>query len=127
MYSSVIVHDVFNGLEKYFKILSKTGYVKYQSVGKLLALSLVECFLNSELNTFITEEDYNIISRFLYCIYGRDCLVPYPKFVSQEPQVGTILPNNGGFQPFRITESGAYRPIYDRSRNTEYRTDFWEE
>lgn len=100
--------------------------MKDRSVESLLGLLLVDDFLNTDLNTFVTEDDYKLMASFLYCIYGRNCLVPYPQFVDEIPQMGTILPQNGGLQPFRITENTVYRTTEEgKSRHTEYRTEFW--
>ena len=54
----------------------------------------------------ISEEDYKGIANCLYCIYGRNCLIPYNQY--------SILPVNSGnvVDYLRITES-------DIVRNTE--------
>lgn len=126
MYSKVVTQQAFDALELYFDILEQVGYMRSTSVERLLALLVVDDFLNTDINTFVSEEDYKLISSFLYCIYGRDCLTPYPQFVNEIPQMGTILPQNGGLQPFRVTEERVYRTTEEgQSRQTEYRTEFW--
>lgn len=126
MYSEVISQQALDSLNKYFKTLESTGYMSYRNVYDLLGLLLVDSFLNTELSEFVTEEDYNIISKFLYCIYGRSCLIPYPQFIREIPQMGTIIPNYAGLQPFRITESSVYRSTENNlPRQTEYKTEFW--
>ena len=128
MYAEVVTQQALDALDTYFKTLEQTGYMRYDSVAGILGLLLVDDFLNTDMNTFVTEDDYQTMASFLYCIYGRNCLVPYPQFVKEIPQIGTILPKGGGFQPFRITENGIYRPTENGlPRNTEYRTEFWDE
>lgn len=40
-------------------------------------------FLTGDTADFITDEDYKYIDRVLYCLYGRNCLIPFPKYVNQ--------------------------------------------
>lgn len=127
MYSRVLTQQALDSLDQYFKILEQTGHLNNNAVNSLLSLLLVDDFLNTELNTFVTEEDYNIMALFLSCICGRNCLIPYIQFLDEVPQMGTILPQISNLQPFRITENKLYRNTEKGDpRQTEYRTKFWE-
>ena len=128
MYAGKITQQALDALNEYFTILSQTGYIEYNKVKGILGLLLVDSFLNTELNTYVTEEDYNIMVKFLYCIYGKNCLIPYPQFLKEIPQLGTILPGLGGIRPYRDTEDEILRFTEQNSkvRATEYNTGFWD-
>lgn len=128
MYAEKITQQALDALNEYFTILSQTGYIEYNKVKGILGLLLVDSFLNTELNTYVTEEDYNIMVKFLYCIYGKNCLVPYPQFLKEVPQLGTVLPELGGIRPYRGTEDEILRFTEQSSkvRATEYNTGFWD-
>lgn len=127
MYSRVLTQQALDSLDQYFKVLEQTGHLNNKAVYSLLGLLLVDDFLNTELNTFVTEEDYNIMATFLSCICGNNCLIPYIQFLDEVPQMGTILPKEGNLQPFRITEGKLCRNTEKGElRYTEYRTKFWE-
>ena len=128
MYAEKITQQALDALNEYFTILSQTGYIEYNKVKGILGLLLVDSFLNTELNTYVTEEDYNIMVKFLYCIYGKNCLIPYPQFLKEIPQLGTVLPGLGGIRPYRGTEDEILRLTEQSSevRATEYNTGFWD-
>ena len=125
MNSSIITEQAFQSLESYFNHLTMTGYMSYGEVHNLLGFLLADMFINSEFRAFITEEDYGIIGRFLYCISG-DCLIPYPQFLNEPAKIGTILPKNSGESPFRISEESSLRYAESsEARISEYRTKYW--
>ena len=64
-------------LNKYFDILSKTGYVKNKEVNKVIILTFLSRLLN-DFSEYITEEDYNDIIKSVYCL--SDCLIRLPKY-----------------------------------------------
>lgn len=70
-------HETSNALNRYFSILSKTGYKSYDKVYNLLVMVFIEEVLCGPMSEFITEEDYNIIHNSMNCIYG-DCMIPFP-------------------------------------------------
>lgn len=127
MYAAKTTQQALNALETYFNNLAQTGYMKYDIVLGLLGLLLVDTFLNTDINNYVTEEDYNIMASFLHCIYGKNCLVPYPKFCEEIPQIGNILPKPEELQFYRITENDILRFTENTSniRVTEYATKFW--
>ena len=69
MYAGKITQQALDALNEYFTILSHTGYIEYNKVKGILVLLLVDSFLNTELNTYVTAEAYNIMVKFLYCLY----------------------------------------------------------
>lgn len=64
-------------LNKYFDILSKTGYIKSKEVNKVIILTFLSRLLN-DFYEYITEEDYNDIIKSIYCL--SDCLIRLPKY-----------------------------------------------
>ena len=64
-------------LNKYFNLLSKTGYVKSKEVNKVIILTFLSRLLN-DFYEYITEEDYNDIIKSIYCL--SDCLIRLPKY-----------------------------------------------
>lgn len=64
-------------LNKYFNLLSKTGYVKSKEVNKVIILTFLSRLLN-DFSEYITEEDYNDIIKSVYCL--SDCLIRLPKY-----------------------------------------------
>lgn len=65
-----------NALDKYFKVLSITGY---KNTNRLLALLFICKILNSNcFNIYITNEDYNNILQAINCL--SDCLIDMPTY-----------------------------------------------
>lgn len=128
MYAEKTTQQALDAISGYFTHLDQTGYMGYDTVAGILGLLLVDTFLNTDLNIFVTEKDYGIMASFLYCLYGNNCLIPYPQFCKEIPQLGTVLPGPGGMQPYRASEDNFLRFIERGSkiRTTEYKNDFWD-
>lgn len=127
MYSEKTTQQASDALTEYFSHLEQTGYMRYDTTAEILGLLLVDTFLNTDFNTFVTEEDYNVMASFLYCLYGSNCLIPYPKFYKEIPQLSFILPGPKGMKIYRISENNSLRYVEtgDNIRTTEHKTDFW--
>lgn len=124
MYSSKTTKQASDILENYFNILSQTGYYKYSSVYKILVFLFIDDILNTEMNTFITEDDYKLMVDILECLYGSECLIPYPEFKELTSTLSTIL---GSSSIYRITNDYSTRITEDSFfRNTESYTDYWD-
>ena len=67
-------------IDNYYNILEQTGYYNYSSVCKILVLSFIDDLLNTEFNSFISEDDYKLIADILNCFTSSDCLIPYSEF-----------------------------------------------
>lgn len=65
-------------IDNYFNLLFTQGTTSIKIQRKLLVLNYLYELL---CDIFVTEEDYNTISRYLEVIYG-DCLIPYPDYIS---------------------------------------------
>ena len=72
---------VYSALNKYYDVLGKTGYLPDSTVRKLLLLSFYKDFVFSDYRGLLSKEDYYLIERALNCLYGSDCLIPYPDYL----------------------------------------------
>lgn len=70
--------QIFKALEMYFFTLRQVGYKSYEEVKKLLFLVAVNEIIDGDFNGGLSEEDYRDINAAVYCIYGTDCMFPYP-------------------------------------------------
>ena len=75
-----IIDVAIKALQKYFCTLSYLGYVNDESVKKLLVLLFLEELL-SQWHLFVTENDYRIISKSLYKLFGNDCIIEFPDYI----------------------------------------------
>lgn len=124
MYTSKTTKQASDILENYFNILSQTGYYKYSSVYKILVFIFIDDILNTEMNTFVTEDDYKLMVDILECLYGSECLISYPEFKELTTTLSTIL---GSSSAFRITEDSNVRISEDLFyRLIESNTDYWD-
>lgn len=71
---------VNTSLQSYFKSLAKYGYSKESTTRKLIVLIFLQEMLDGAFMTLMPEEDYRDIQRLLACMYGSDCLLPYPQY-----------------------------------------------
>lgn len=102
-----ITNDVYNSISHYFETLRHTGYKPYSEVYNLLAYMFIEEILTGPMSFFITEEDYNIINKALYCLYGS-CLIPYPTYLK-----GIEAIRKNASYRYRITEDSILRKTED--------------
>lgn len=128
MKEHIITQQASDAIEEYYKILEQVGYIKDETVNKLLVFLLIDDFLNSETSAYVTNADYSILMQVLNIIYGKVCFLSYPDFVKETPQFNTILATWSGLQPFLsaetmnlgFTENGT-------TAHSEYKTEFWED
>ena len=86
MYEDTTTIEAYKALYDYFNHLSKTGYMRYDTVYKLIVFLFVDEILHDYLYFNPTEEDYQIIANMMQCLYGT-CLLPYPEFRRNLPFV----------------------------------------
>ena len=77
-----MVEQTYNAVNKYFNNLCNTGYMSQTEVNKLMAFVIIQELIDNDFRGFITEQDYNYIGKALYCLYGSNCLIPYPDYYS---------------------------------------------
>ena len=78
---AVMGEFVYDAVDKYFKVLSKLGYYSYKEVYKLLLLIFYYNLLYYDYRGYVSKEDYLLIERALNCLYGTNCLIPYPDYL----------------------------------------------
>jgi hypothetical protein len=71
---------VYDSLNHYFTALGSLGYYKQKDVEKLLVLTFIRNFAFNDFRGAITKEDYHELERALYCLFGTNCLIPYPDY-----------------------------------------------
>lgn len=72
---------VYNSVSSYFHALSVMGYMKQKSVNSLLVLLFYYHLIYHDYRGYISREDYRAIERALNCLYGTNCLIPYPDYL----------------------------------------------
>lgn len=71
---------VYESTKRYFNTLSNFGYTNYCEVVKVLYLVMINKMVYKYFPGSITEDDYRVIEKSLYNIFGTSCLVPYPQY-----------------------------------------------
>lgn len=72
---------VYAALAGYYTTLSKLGYYKYEEVFKLLVLSFYNDAIYNDYRGILSKSDYREIEKALNCLYGTNCLIPYPDYL----------------------------------------------
>ena len=68
MKEHIITQQASDAIEEYYKILEQVGYIKDETVNKLLVFLLIDDFLNSETSAYVTNADYSILMQVLNII-----------------------------------------------------------
>ena len=72
---------IFSSLTHYYTALSKLGYYKYGDVFSLLVLCFISDFVYHDYRGVLSKGDYNTIEKALNCLFGSNCLIPYPDYL----------------------------------------------
>ena len=72
---------VYNAYDRYFQTLKKVGYMKQKNVESLLVLNFYYHLLYHDYRGYVSKEDYHTIEKALNCLYGTNCLIPYPNYL----------------------------------------------
>ena len=72
---------IFNSLIHYYTDLSKLGYYKYGDVFSLLVLCFISDFVYNDYRGILSKGDYHTIDKALTCLFGSNCLIPYPDYL----------------------------------------------
>ena len=120
MYISKIPEQLMQTIDNYYNILEQTGYYNYSSVCKILVLSFIDDLLNTEFNSFISEDDYKLIADILNCFTSSDCLIPYSEFTEYTNTTNSSIDKNDNPSVLasysnRITEDYNLRIAQDSS------------
>ncbi len=80
--------EALNITSKYYSLLSKTGYVKHESVLRFLVYIFLLDLVDYT-HAFFEEEDYKTIDRALNILFSNGgCLLPYPVFCANRAVLG---------------------------------------
>lgn len=77
----VMGETVYKSLSAYYDALSKLGYMSQDKGNSLLLLSFFNEFVYNDYRGVISREDYRVIERALNCLFGSNCLIPYPDYL----------------------------------------------
>lgn len=73
---------------RYFSLLSETGYVKAGLTRRILVYLFLLDFVDFT-HAFFTEEDYGMVDRMLQKLFaGGSCLMPYSVFCTNRVKLG---------------------------------------
>lgn len=72
---------IFNAITQYYTALSKLGYYRYGDVFSLLVLCFLRDFVYQDFRGTLSRSDYSIIEKALNCLFGSNCLIPYPDYL----------------------------------------------
>lgn len=113
-----ITNDVYGSVNTYFNTLRQLGYKDYGSVYKLLAYTFIEELLTGPMRIYVTEDDYRAISKALNCLYGSNCLIPYPQYVNDD----TLFGQWDMFSTPRITEVDSILRAPEKGDNIRFKS-----
>ena len=106
---------LLKSINRYYHTLSVLGYKNYCDVYKLIAFLFIEELLTGELSIFINEDDYRAITRFLYCLYGSNCMIDFPSYNNRDslihPTITHFIPRVSETQIIRVSENEFIRKI----------------
>lgn len=98
-------------LKNYYKVLQNVGYVKHDTMCKIMAYLFILDWLD-DIASFVGEEDYDLIKKALRTLFvNGDCLFVYPVFSLVRTILGSA-DNEGLIYP-RIDEEGTLRSSED--------------
>ena len=72
---------IYNAITQYYTALSKLGYYPYEDVFRLLLLCFYRDFVFHDYRGVLSRADYKEIEKALNCLFGSNCLIPYPDYL----------------------------------------------
>ena len=68
-------------LTDYYKVLQRRGFFSYSETMKILVLCFFRDFVFCDYRGILSKEDYHDIEKALNCLFGSNCLIPYPDYL----------------------------------------------
>jgi hypothetical protein len=68
-------------LTDYYKVLQRRGFFSYSETIKILVLCFFRDFVFCDYRGILSKEDYHDIEKALNCLFGSNCLIPYPDYL----------------------------------------------
>lgn len=72
---------LYESLGRYFHALEMKGYMPFVYAKKLLVLIFFRDFVFCDYRGILSKGDYRVIERALDCLWGSNCLIPYPDYL----------------------------------------------
>ena len=72
---------VYNSTAAYFHALEYSGYMSRKKSESLLVLLFYYNLIFNDYRGCVTKEYYHTIEQALNCLYGTNCLIPYPDYL----------------------------------------------
>ena len=72
---------LYDALSSYYHVLELKGYMPAIHAQKLLLLIFYRDFCYHDYRGLLSKEDYHLIEKALNCLWGSDCLIPYPDYL----------------------------------------------
>lgn len=71
---------LYEALDRYYHALELTGYMSKNHGFKLLVLSFYRDIILRDFQDFITSDDKYLIEKAINCMFGTDCVLPFPDY-----------------------------------------------
>lgn len=81
MVAGVMDEVLYNTLIDYYKVLQRRGFFSYSETLKILVLGFFRDFVFCDYRGILSKEDYHDIEKALNCLFGSNCLIPYPDYL----------------------------------------------
>lgn len=81
MVVGVMDEVLYNTLIDYYKVLQRRGFFSYSETLKILVLGFFRDFVFCDYRGILSKEDYHDIEKALNCLFGSNCLIPYPDYL----------------------------------------------
>ena len=72
---------LYSTITDYYKILQRRGFFNYSETMKILILCFFRDFIFHDYRGILSKEDYHDIEKALNCLFGSNCLIPYPDYL----------------------------------------------
>ncbi len=72
---------IFDAITGYYNVLCKLGSYPYKDTLRILLLCFYRDFVFNDYYALISREDYHEIEKALNCLFGSNCLIPYPDYL----------------------------------------------
>ena len=72
---------ILEAINKYYKLLEQLGYCKYNEAFSIMVLCFYRDFVFHDYRGILNRKDYHLIEKALECLFGRNCLIPYPDYL----------------------------------------------
>ena len=94
-----------DSINRYHRILKRTGFIGDQEIYKLFILSFLDDLFKEDFSWYITEENYKLMDNLITCLSKKSCIIPYIKEASHTEPIKNFLED----VPTRISENNVIR------------------